>query len=225
MLLPIAGKPLILHTVERANEAATISRVIVATDDVRIFDVVTGSGNEAVMTSTEHRSGSDRVAEVARGLPEGTFVVNVQGDEPLIPPPAINQVAQNLRDNPEAGIASLYAIVRGTEEINNPNAVKVVCDAHGFALYFSRSTIPHGSSAQARNCQRHIGIYAYRVSTLRQFVSCPPGQLEIQEKLEQLRALYNGIRIHMAESCERVPAGVDTERDLENVRALLAGQH
>lgn len=225
-LLDIAGKPMLQHVYERACQSQA-GAVYIATDDQRILQAAQAFGAEAFMTSEHHRSGTDRIHEVAEGLKlgEDEIVVNVQGDEPLIPPAAINQVAANLRDNAEAGIASLYATVRSADEIGNPNAVKVVCDSRGFALYFSRSTIPHGSSVQARNCLRHVGIYAYRVATLRQFVAWPPGALEIQEKLEQLRALYNGIRIHMAESCESIPAGVDTERDLEHVRALLAGQH
>jgi 3-deoxy-manno-octulosonate cytidylyltransferase (CMP-KDO synthetase) len=148
--------------------------------------------------------------------------VNVQGDEPLIPPATINQVAQNLELNPSAGISSLYETICDSCEISDPNVVKVVCDKDSFAMYFSRSTIPYGGSAQAKCCLRHVGIYGYRVSTLNQFVSWPAGEMEIQEKLEQLRALYNGVKIHMDLASEKIPAGVDTERDLEVVRSLLA---
>ena len=222
-LLDINGKPMIQHVYERALQSDA-DAVYVATDDERIRECAEQFGARTLMTDSGHRSGTDRIHEVAvtLGLDDQAIVVNVQGDEPLIPPAAINQVADNLERHPAAGIASLYETVSDAEEISNPNAVKVVCDIDGYALYFSRSTIPYGSSAQAKNCQRHIGIYAYRVATLKRFVSWPPGQLEVQEKLEQLRALYNGIKIHMAPSCEKVPAGIDTERDLEAVRKLLA---
>jgi 3-deoxy-manno-octulosonate cytidylyltransferase (CMP-KDO synthetase) len=211
------------HVYERAIES-NASKVYVATDDERIANAAEAFGASVCMTSADHRSGTDRIHEVActLALSEDDIVVNVQGDEPLLPPAAINQVAHNLELHKEAGISSLYEKIRETSEIDDPHAVKVVCNKEGYALYFSRATIPHGSSAQAKNCLRHIGIYAYRVATLSQFVSWPPGQLEIQEKLEQLRALYNGIKIHMDVAVERVPHGVDTERDLEAVRALLA---
>lgn len=176
------------------------------------------------MTSEAHCSGTDRIHEVAQQLKlkDDAIVVNVQGDEPLIPPAAINQVAHNLAVHPTAGISTLCEVIGNQDEITNPNAVKVVFDHIGRALYFSRATIPHGSSTSARNCYRHIGIYAYRVATLNQFVLWPPGALEIQEKLEQLRALYNGTSIHVAVSTERIPPGVDTEHDLQKVRDYLA---
>jgi len=222
-LLDINGKPMIQHVYDRAIQS-NASAVYIATDDERIMKVAEDFGANVCMTAADHRSGTDRIHEVARSLdlPEDAIVVNVQGDEPLIPPAAINQVAHNLELHKEAGISSLYEPVRNSTELGDPHAVKVVCDKHGYALYFSRATIPHGSSAQAKNCLRHVGIYAYRVATLNQFVGWPPGQLEIQEKLEQLRALYNGIKIHLESAVERVPHGVDTERDLEAVRALLA---
>ena len=222
-LLDINGKSMLQHVYERALQS-NASAVYIATDDERILQAAVEFGADARMTSADHRSGTDRIHEVAStlGLPKDTIVVNVQGDEPLIPPAAINQVAHNLELHTAAGISSLYEKVRNSTELNDPHAVKVVCDKEGYALYFSRSTIPYGSSAQAKNCLRHVGIYAYRVATLNKFVSWPPGQMEIQEKLEQLRALYNGIKIHMDAAVERVPHGVDTERDLEAVRALLA---
>lgn len=224
-LLDINGKPMIQHVYERALQSDA-GAVYIATDDERIKTAAERFGATALMTDSKHLSGTDRIHEVAMQLQLGDdeIVVNVQGDEPLIPPAAINQVAANLVEHPEAGIASLYETISDSDEIGSPHAVKVVCDVDGFALYFSRATIPYGSSAQAKNCQRHIGIYAYRVATLQQFVDWPPGQLEVQEKLEQLRALYNGIKIHMAPACEKVPAGIDTERDLQAVRKLLAEQ-
>lgn len=221
-LLDIAGKPMLQHVYEQAV-ASDADGVYVATDDERISTAAEGFGAKVCMTSEKHRSGTDRIHEVTQqlGLSEDAIVVNVQGDEPLIPPAAINQVANNLAANPEAGIASLYETISDSSEIDDPNAVKVVCDVNGYAMYFSRATVPYGSSAQAKNCQRHVGIYAYRVSTLNAFVSWPLVELEIQEKLEQLRALYNGVRIHMDTAVERIPHGVDTERDLEAIRALF----
>jgi 3-deoxy-manno-octulosonate cytidylyltransferase (CMP-KDO synthetase) len=224
VLLDIAGKPMLQHVYEQAS-ASNASSVIIATDDQQVREIAEGFGAKVCMTSSEHRSGTDRIHEVVSqlGLADDEIVVNVQGDEPLIPPSAINQVAANLADHSQAGMSSLCEVISEQEEIENPNSVKVVLDTAGYALYFSRSTIPWQGSASAKNCLRHIGIYAYRVSVLNQFVSWPPSELEVQEKLEQLRALFNGIRIHMELSNDRIPAGVDTEKDLEAVRAYLTG--
>lgn len=213
---------MVQHTYERAKESDA-ERVVVATDDSRIADAVTGFGGEVIMTADSHRSGTDRLQEAATtlGLSEQDLVVNVQADEPLLPPEAIHQVANNLQANTAAGIATLCEIIDEQEEVDDPNAVKVVMDNQGFALYFSRSTIPHAASASARNCYRHIGLYAYRVSVLNQFVQWPPAELELAEKLEQLRALSNGVSIHVAVSENRIPAGVDTEKDLDAVRRYL----
>lgn len=221
-LLSIDGKPMLQHVYERAQQSEA-SAVYIATDDARIQTAAEDFGARVFLTDSSHRSGTDRIEEVAvkLKLDDSEIVVNVQGDEPLIPPAAINQVARNIQQHAAAGIASLYEVVGDAGEIDNPHAVKVVCDVDGYALYFSRATIPYGSSVQAKNCFRHIGIYAYRAATLHQFVSWPPGQLEVQEKLEQLRALFNGVKIHMAPACEKVPAGIDTERDLEAVRKIL----
>ncbi|MBL4820960.1 MAG: 3-deoxy-manno-octulosonate cytidylyltransferase [Gammaproteobacteria bacterium] len=222
-LLDINGKPMLQHVYERAL-ASDATAVYIATDDERIQAAAEKFDAKVYLTSSDHRSGTDRIHEVAAALKlsEDAIVVNVQGDEPLMPPAAINQVAHNLDIHEAAGISSLYETISDAEEIDDSHAVKVVCDEHGYALYFSRATIPYGSNAQARNCRRHIGIYAYRVSTLNQFVSWPHSQLEIQEKLEQLRALYHGVKIHMEVASENVPGGVDTERDLEAVRVYLA---
>ncbi len=164
------------------------------------------------------------------GLSDDTLVVNVQGDEPLIPPALIRQVAQNLGAQPQAAIATLCEPIHALAELTNPNAVKVVFDAAGLALYFSRATIPWPRDAFARDQDampagdwyRHIGIYAYRAGFLHRFVGWAPAPLEQLESLEQLRALYHGERIHVAPACEAVPAGVDTPQDLEAVRELLA---
>lgn len=224
-LLDICGKPMIQHTFERAKESGAAA-VYIATDDTRIRDVAVGFGAEVCMTADTHRSGTDRIQEVAATLnmPEDHIVVNVQADEPLIPPAVIDQVASNLQAHPEVGIATLCETITDKHEITDPNAVKVVMSERGYALYFSRSTIPWQASASAKNCYRHVGIYAYRVAVLNQFVQWPVSELELDEKLEQLRALYHDVRIHVAVSDLKIPAGVDTERDLDAVRAFLAGQ-
>ena len=232
-LLDIAGKPMIQHVYERARESSA-SRVVVATDDQRIAEVVTGFGGEPVMTSTEHASGTDRTEEVCRalGLDEHDIVVNVQGDEPLIPAQVIDQVAANLAAHPEAGIATLCEPVTSQADFLNPNIVKVVTNSQGLALYFSRAPVPWDRDGFAAGsdaadvpsaARRHLGIYAYRVSLLRQFVSWPPAALEQLESLEQLRALANGAAIHVADAVAAVPPGVDTQADLDAVRALISG--
>lgn len=223
-LLDICGKPMIQHTFERACASAA-EAVYIATDDARIREVAEGFGARVCMTATSHRSGTDRIQEVTSTLqmPREHIVVNVQADEPLIPPAVINQVALNLEAHPEVGIATLCEVITAQEQIADPNAVKVAMNKQGKALYFSRSTIPWQATATAANCHRHIGIYAYRVSVLDQFVNWPVSELELQERLEQLRALYNGVAIHVAVSDLRIPPGVDTPHDLEAVRAHLSG--
>jgi len=219
-LLDICGKPMLQHTYEAALKSDA-DRVIVATDDARIQEAAQGFGASVCMTKSTHLSGTDRIQEVSEQLQmlESDVVVNVQADEPLIPPNAINQVATNLQQDPQVGIATLCEIIRDQEEVCDSNSVKVVVDRLGHALYFSRATIPWQGSASAKNCFRHIGIYGYRVAVLNQFVQWPVCELEVTEKLEQLRALYNGITIHAAVSAENIPPGVDTEKDLEHVRA------
>ena len=226
-LLDIQGKPMLQHTWERACESAA-NEVVIATDDPRILDAAVSFGAAAQMTSDAHRSGTDRIQEVAaaRQWSDDTIVVNVQGDEPLIPPHAINQVANNLSRHHQAGIATLCETIKEQSEISNPNAVKVVFDKQGYALYFSRSAIPH-ASPDADKCSnelyhRHVGIYAYRVQVLNDFVKWPPATMEIAEKLEQLRALAEGVKIHVAVSADSMPAGIDTAADLEAVRQYLA---
>jgi 3-deoxy-manno-octulosonate cytidylyltransferase (CMP-KDO synthetase) len=221
-LLDIGGKPMLQHTFERAQLSGA-SAVHIATDDQRIFDAAKGFGASVLMTASTHRSGTDRLHEAAQmlGLSDNDVVVNVQGDEPLIPPAVINQVAANLEKHTEAGIATLCEVIANQAEIDNPNSVKVVFDKTGRALYFSRSTIPHSGSASAGNCYRHIGIYGYRVAVLKQFILWPPAELELSEKLEQLRALYNGVEIHVARCKENIPPGVDTLHDLELVREFI----
>ncbi|MFV8817361.1 3-deoxy-manno-octulosonate cytidylyltransferase [Haliea sp. E17] len=233
-LLEIAGKPMVQHVWERAMQAGA-SEVIVATDDTRIQAACEAFGAAVAMTSPEHPSGTDRLQEVAaqRGWTGEQVIVNVQGDEPLIPPALIRQVADNLQGNPQASIATLCVPISDHEELTNPNAVKVVTDINGLALYFSRATIPWPRDAFAAgggdmpqgSWFRHIGIYAYRASFLHRYVTWQPAPLEQLEQLEQLRALYNGERIHVARACEAVPAGVDTQADLDAVRARVEAGH
>ncbi len=228
-LLDIAGKPMLQHVYERAL-ASEAAAVYIATDDERVREAALRFTDNVCMTSSAHQSGTDRIQEVASqlGLLEDAVIVNVQGDEPLIPPAAINQVAESLRRNPAAGIASLYELIHSDAEFHNPNVVKVVTDLDGYAHYFSRAAIPYTREPSELNTtglgKRHIGIYAYRVSTLNRYVQWSQVPLEIAERLEQLRAMGHGVRIHMQEAIEKMPAGVDTQEDLDAVRAYLQGQ-
>jgi len=231
-LLDIAGKPMVRRVWERAT-ASGAQEVVIATDDERIAGVAETFGAEVQLTRADHPSGTDRLQEVAaaRGWDDERIVVNVQGDEPLIPPAVIDQVAANLASHPAAGIATLCVPIDDLEELVNPNAVKVVFGAGGMALYFSRATVPWPREAFAQGARampgagdwyRHIGIYAYRTGFLHRYVTWEPAPLERLEQLEQLRALYHGVGIHVAAAAEPVPAGVDTRADLEAVRAHLA---
>ncbi|WP_295483467.1 3-deoxy-manno-octulosonate cytidylyltransferase [uncultured Pseudomonas sp.] len=230
-LLPIAGKPMVQHVWEQACKSSA-SRVVIATDDASIVQACQAFGAEVLLTRADHESGTDRLAEVAAhlGLPAEAIVVNVQGDEPLIPPSIIDQVAVNLAAHPEAGIATLAEPIDEPQTVFNPNAVKVVSDKHGLALTFSRAPLPWAREAFARDREqlphdvpyrRHIGMYAYRVSFLQDFVGWGPCWLEQTESLEQLRALWHGVRIHVADALEAPAVGVDTAEDLERVRRLL----
>jgi 3-deoxy-manno-octulosonate cytidylyltransferase (CMP-KDO synthetase) len=233
-LLDIHGKSLVQRVWEQAK-LSSASRVVIATDDERIRATAQGFGAQVCMTSASHPSGTDRLQEVAAQLrlPADAILVNVQGDEPLIPPQVIDQVADNLARFPHAGIATLCEKIHDVADLINPNVVKVVRDAQEMALYFSRAPVPFPRDAFAQSRQkmpgegdwyRHIGIYAYRTSFLHQFVTWLTAPQENLECLEQLRALHNGIAIHVAQSCQAVPAGVDTLHDLEQVRSLLSGE-
>lgn len=229
-LADIAGKPMIQRVVECAKLSGA-SKVIVAADDPRVFDAVRDVGENVMMTSPHHPSGTDRLHEVVTtlGLNDNDVVVNVQGDEPFIPAAVINQVAENLLKDASASCATLSETVEDTASLFNPNAVKVVSDIHNHALYFSRASLPYvrgnydsasPSLPEGDVVQRHIGIYAYRVSLLKEFVLWPPATLEKLEKLEQLRILANGHKIHVEPACEKVPGGVDTPEDLEKARVI-----
>lgn len=229
-LKDIAGKPMIQWVYETAKKSAA-QEVLIATDDARVAEAAAAFGARVCMTRVDHESGTDRLQEVVTqlGLADDAIVVNVQGDEPLLPPQVIDQVAGNLAESPWASVATLSEPLRSAIDCFNPNIVKVVSDIYQQALYFSRAPIPWGrdtySSAPqlpaAELAQRHIGLYAYRVSLLHKFVSWPVAALEAFEKLEQLRVLANGHKIHVAPACVPVPGGVDTPEDLERVRRLL----
>ena len=230
-LLMIAGKPMVQHVWEQACKSSA-QRVVVATDDARIVEACKGFGAEVLLTRADHESGTDRLAEVATqlGLASDAIVVNVQGDEPLIPPQLIDQVAINLAAHSEASMATLAEPITDVETLFNPNVVKVVSDINGLALTFSRATLPWARDDFASHPEqlpagvpyrRHIGIYAYRAGFLHDFVSWGPCWLENTEALEQLRALWHGVRIHVDDAMEAPPAGVDTPEDLERVRRLL----
>ncbi len=229
-LAMIGGKSMIVRVVEQALKSDA-ERVIVATDDMRIKQHVEQCGYHAIMTAVDHESGTDRLQEVTRllALDKTDVVVNVQGDEPLIPPSVINQVARNLMGHPQASAATLSEPIVHSDDAFNPNAVKVVSDTHDMALYFSRAPIPwqrgvfdNPKAIESDNLGfRHIGIYAYKVDVLNQFVTWPAAPIEQLESLEQLRILYNGHKIHVAPAIERVPSGVDTPQDLQRVQAYF----
>ncbi|PLW82190.1 3-deoxy-manno-octulosonate cytidylyltransferase [Kineobactrum sediminis] len=231
-LLPIAGKPMVEHVWEQARLSGA-SRVVIATDDLRILEVAEAFGAEVCMTDASLPSGTDRLQQVAQrlGFAGDAIVVNVQGDEPLIPPGVIDQVAGNLAANPKADIATLCVPIIDVEELHNPNAVKVVFGEDGRALYFSRAPIPWPRDAfaagngnvlpTAGSWYRHVGIYAYRARFLHQYVTWPTAPCEQLEQLEQLRALHHGVQVHVALAQATVPAGVDTAADLAQVESRL----
>lgn len=229
-LMSIGGKPMVQWVYERAL-ASGASEVLIATDDLLIVSAGHSFDAEVIMTEPTHASGTDRIAEVARQFkwPENDIVVNVQGDEPLIPPSVIRQVAALLESNAGADIATLATALDSIDELLNPNVVKVVTDAQGRALYFSRAPIPWdrdgapagvASQSAFKGARRHIGIYAYRVGALLRMAALAPTPLEKTEKLEQLRALENGLEIRVADAVERPGPDVNTPEDFERVIAL-----
>ncbi len=226
-LADISGRPLVYWVWSRAIMSGADS-VTVATDDQRIVDVFAGTNADVVMTRDDHQSGTDRIAEVANlnHWAEDDIVVNLQGDEPLMPIANLDQVASLLKAHPSADIATVCEPITSKDEFYNPSVVKVIADQTGRALYFSRAPIPHirdGSDGEIPNtARRHIGLYAYRVSFLKAFANLPESATEKLESLEQLRALDNGREIRIADCAEAVPAGVDTLDDLEVVRQLMA---
>ena len=228
----IAGQPMIQRVWQQAQKSGA-QQLVIATDDQRIFAACRAFGAEVVMTRDDHESGTDRLAEVAAimGWPADAIVVNVQGDEPLIPPAVIDQVAINLAAHPEAAMATLAEPIDDMASLMNNNVVKVLSDKNGLALTFSRAPLPWARDAFVASpdelpagvaFRRHIGIYAYRVGFLQRFVEWGPCWLEQTECLGQLRALWHGEQIHVADALETPPHGVDTPEDLERIRALFA---
>ncbi len=234
-LADIGGLPMVVRVAQRAL-ASGASRVVVAADDARIVDACTRHGIDALLTRTDHPSGSDRLAEACTqlALPDDAIVVNVQGDEPLIDPALIDAVAAELAAQPETAMSTAAHPIDSAADFGNPNVVKVVLDARGHALYFSRAPIPWWRDGRAPNDGpavptsptplRHIGIYGYRVGFIRGFPTLPPAPIESTEALEQLRALWHGFRIAVHVSARSPGPGVDTPEDLARVRALFVGR-
>jgi 3-deoxy-manno-octulosonate cytidylyltransferase (CMP-KDO synthetase) len=237
-LIPIAGKPMIQHTFERACQCSA-DEVLIATDDKRIAEAASAFTENIVMTSPEHNSGTERLSEVVekKQWSDDTIIVNVQGDEPLVLPEHIVLVAEALNASEKAGLSTLATPVRSVAEVFDPNVVKVVMDHSGHALYFSRAMMPWSRDSfkpaaieqQSINAlpegswYRHIGMYAYRAKTLKQYMSLKPCMLEQTESLEQLRVLYHGISIHVSVVHEQPGHGVDVEADIAKVEKILAG--
>jgi 3-deoxy-manno-octulosonate cytidylyltransferase (CMP-KDO synthetase) len=234
VLLDLAGKSVLQRAWERAD-ASSAKAVVIATDDARVMEAADEFGAQAVMTRADHASGSDRIAEcaVALGWPDGQLIVNLQGDEPLMPVGCLDQVAELLVTSPECEVASLYWPIEDASEVHNPNAVKVVVGGEGHALYFSRSPVPFARAfedtgqalAAGVQWKRHLGLYAYRLGALMHYTGLAPSSLEQAERLEQLRILENGGRIAMAQACEYIPPGVDTAEDLERARESFNNIH
>jgi len=220
-LANLAGKPMVVHVCERAAKSGAAG-VHVATDDKRIFDVVKAHGHRAIMTRADHPSGTDRLAEAARKLKlrDNEVVVNVQGDEPLISPRLIAQVGNLLSKKPKASVSTACHAIHDEAALGNPNVVKVVMDAEGYALYFSRSRIPYPREGGGET-HRHAGIYGYRVGFLKRYSRLKPAPLETAEALEQLRVLWHGFRIAVTVSETEIPPGVDTPQDLDAVRRMI----
>ena len=243
-LADIGGLPMIVRVVRQAL-AAGAANVIVATDDARVVDAVAAAGHVARLTRSDHASGSDRVMEVvdAEGWDDDALVLNVQGDEPLLPPQVVTALAEAMLARPEMSVGTMSESLTEPTLLFDPNVVKVVCGVNGQALYFSRAPIPYARDAFAAGqvsaiagqlraptalppdvgWSRHIGLYAYRVRALRQFVSWPMGVLERSESLEQLRLLEHGMPLLVVATPLPVPGGVDTPADLERVRSIVAG--
>ena len=218
----LAGKSLLHHVFERVRACEKLDILLVATDDERIRDAALGFGAQVAMTSPEHATGTDRIAEAVRGSPEVTHVINIQGDEPLIDPALVNSLATTLVENPGLPMITAANPMTDRSQLDDPNIVKVVLDRDGNALYFSRSPLPHCRSAPGElQLFRHMGVYGYRRDFLEQFVGWPPGTLEQAEHLEQLRALENGAKIRVLVTDDN-SIGLDTPEQVPQLEALLA---
>ena len=221
VLAPLAGEPLILHVLRRVTAADEVAGVLVATDDDRVIEIVRAAGYDAVLTRADHSSGSDRIAEAIAGN-DAELILNVQGDEPLVDPGALDQLVSSLKLS-DAGAATLAVPVDDPAVAADPNAVKVVCDLAGYALYFSRAAVPgtHPTSKEMTGWLRHMGVYAWRRPSFDQFIARDPSPLERREGLEQLRFLEHGGRMRVEVVDSALP-GVDTPEDLARCEALLA---
>ena len=220
-LLKVCEKPVIQWVYEKAQQAKLADMIIVATDDERSFNAVKAFGGEVEMTSVNHKCGSDRIREVAERHPEIAYIVNLQGDEPLIKPESIDAVARNVQEDDKADISTLIRVLTDEEEINNPNLVKCVVDNNGYALYFSRSKIPYERNKNVATFYGHLGIYGYKRDALMKMTSLPQTPLEKTESLEQLRAIENGMKIKTS-VVDFVPVGIDTAEDLEKFKQIVA---
>ena len=221
-LADLGGKPMVVRVAERAAQSKA-KQILVATDAVEIESVCQAAGLTVLMTRADHPSGTDRIAEVASrlGLDDEALIVNVQGDEPLIPVELINQVADTLAANSECVMSTAAVAIQNAAEITNPNAVKVVLNQRHEALYFSRAAVPYDRTQSSPTYYRHIGIYAYRVGFLKKYAQLSSSPLEVAESLEQLRVLWHGYRIAVHLASVLPPAGVDTPEDLARVRAFF----
>lgn len=219
-LIKVLDKPIIQWVWEKAKKCTNADMVIVATDDERIYEAVKAFGGDVEMTSTEHKSGSDRIAEVASRHPEIDIIVNLQGDEPLINLDDINAVIAGVKNDDTVDISTLVREIKDEEEANNPNLVKCVFDINNYALYFSRSKIPYERNTNKSKIYGHLGIYGYRKTSLFKMTKLAQTNLERAESLEQLRALQSGMRIKVAVT-ENIPVGIDTIEDLEHFKKLV----
>lgn len=222
-LIEVLGKPIIQWVYEKAQMAKLADIIIVATDDERIYNAVKNFGGNVEMTSVNHKCGSDRIREVVERHPEISYIVNLQGDEPLIEPASIDEVIKNVKNDETTDISTLVRLLSDEDEINNPNLVKCVRDLNGFALYFSRSKIPYERNCGIAEFWGHLGIYGYKRNALLKMTSLPQSPLERTESLEQLRALENGMRIKTS-VVDFVPVGIDTADDLEKFKSIVASK-
>lgn len=219
-LIEVLGKPIIQWVYEKAQQAKLADIIIVATDDQRIYDAVKSFGGNVEMTSPEHKCGSDRIKEVVMRHPEISYVVNLQGDEPLIKPESIDAVAKNVKEDKLADISTLIRKIT-PEEAENPNLVKCVVDNLGFAMYFSRSKIPFERNVVKSDFYGHLGIYGYKRDALIRMTELPQSSCEMSESLEQLRALQNGMKIKTS-VVDFIPVGIDTIEDLEKFKSIIS---
>ncbi len=221
-LLRANNKPIIQWVWEKASKCPLVDRVIIATDDERIFNVCKDFGAEVEMTSTEHKSGSDRIAEVAERYPEIAYIINLQGDEPLIEQANIELVIKGVLEDEKADISTLLREIKDEDEAQNPNLVKCVFDVDNYAMYFSRSKIPYERNAGKSKIYGHLGIYGYKREALFKMTKLPQTSYEQAESLEQLRVLQNGMKIKVA-VVDNIPVGIDTLEDFEKFKRMVEG--